>query len=311
MRTDAYRLRVACMERIDTYGAGYFHGRDWLRKAFLAVPREHFVPDRVWWPQRGADGLFPLLDRRVRPRRWIAAVYRPLAALVTQIADGRIRPEDGPTDCAEFTSSISCPAVVVDMLHHLDPRPGDRVLEIGTGTGYNTALLQARVGAGNLDTIEIDEGIAARARTTLGARGAVPRVITGDGEYGHAPGAPYDRLLSTAAVREVPRAWLRQVRAGGVIVTPLDTPFNCDALLRLVCDGAGHATGHLIKGIGFMKLRGQRAPRSYASLGWPPWPSYRVTVGPDEQRITAGAGEDEGPVGSISGTSWCERDACP
>lgn len=280
----AEALRLACAEQLDARAAGHFHDRPWLREAFLAVPREHFVPDRVWSDAVGEDGRSPVLDRTRRPRAWLRAVYRPLALLGTQAADGKVRPEDGPTSEA-FTSSVSCPAVVVDMLHHLDPQPGEKVLEIGTGTGYSTALLAYRVGAGNVVTIEIDAGLAAVAQSNLDKLGIAVKALTGDGELGCPDSAPYDRIISTAAVREVPRPWLEQLAAGGVLLTPIDTPFGCDGLARLVGDGRGEAQGHLVGGVSFMKTRGQRERRSYGELGWPGWVDYQVSAGPDGQRI--------------------------
>ncbi len=171
------------------------------------------------------------------------------------------------------------------MLHHLDPQPGDQVLEVGTGTGYSAALLTCRVGADNLVTVEIDAGLATSARTNLAKLGMTPQVLVGDGEQGWPSGAPYDRIMSTAAVREVPTAWVEQLRPGGVLLTPLDTPFGCDGLLLLTADGHGAADGHLINGVSFMKVRGQRDRRSFRELGWPLWEDYRVRVGPVGQRI--------------------------
>ncbi|WP_225986965.1 methyltransferase domain-containing protein [Streptomyces spectabilis] len=221
-----------------------------------------------------------------RPRQWLRAVYRTRSSLITQIADGEV-PPDGPTGCADFTGSISCPAVVVNMLHHLDPQPGERILEIGTGTGYNTPLLAERVGAFNVTSIEIDETLAERAATALHAPGPAPYLVVGEGEEGYPPGARYDRMISTAAVRQVPQAWIDQVRPGGVILTPLDSPFQCDGLALLVADGDGGANGAFVGAVDFMKTRGQREPRSYAELGWPTWAEHRVTVEEGRQRIRA------------------------
>ncbi|MEV0263004.1 rRNA adenine N-6-methyltransferase family protein [Streptomyces sp. NPDC050617] len=290
---DAGDLRARCADEIEARNGAAF-GQPWLRTAFLTVPREEFVPDRVWWAHPRTDGLYHVIDRAERPRAWLKAAYVPLAALITQIADGRVRAEDGPTDCCAFTSSLSCPAVVVDMLHHFAPQPGDRVLEIGTGSGYNTALLTHR--AGEVVSVEIDRGLAERAAATLRRLGHAPLVVCADGEQGYAAGAPYDRVLSTVAVRAIPPAWPRQVRAGGVIVTPLATPFACDVLCRLVCDGQGGATGILIKSIVFMKTRGQRTEIPFAELGWSPaaasvdlrrtWADYTVTISAlGEQRV--------------------------
>ncbi|MFE7122044.1 rRNA adenine N-6-methyltransferase family protein [Streptomyces sp. NPDC057654] len=287
MTMKAGDLRARCAADIEARLDGaYFTGQPWLRATFLTVPREEFVPGRVWWAHPRTDGLYHVIDRAERPRAWLKAVYMPLAALITQIADGRVRTEDGPTDCSAFTSSISCPAVVVDMLHHLDLQPSNRVLEIGTGSGYNTALLAQQTD--EVTSVEIDRGLAKGAAATLHQLGYAPLVVCADGEQGYAARAPYDRILSTAAVRAIPPAWPRQTRAGGVIVTPLATPFNCDVLCRLVSDGQGGATGTLIKSILFMKTRDQRTERPFAELGWTPtaaavdlrrtWADYEVTI---------------------------------
>ncbi|CAM5674177.1 MULTISPECIES: methyltransferase domain-containing protein [Streptomyces] len=277
-------LREECATGIAAYG--YFDEQEWLRDAFLAVPREHFVPRRVWWPKADDDGRYPVLDRDEQPERWLKAVYRPLTALITQVADGAVRIEDGPTASSDFTSSISCPAVVVNMLRHLAPQAGDRILEIGTGTGYSTALLCERVGAEHVVTVEIQEALAKRAEERLGALGYRPQVVCADGEQGWEPGAPYDRLLSTAGVRQVPPAWLRQVRPGGLIITPLATPMRCDVLAWLRPDGQGGGEGGLIDTVHFMKTHSQRARRPWRELGWPRWPDWSLTVTPEgSQRL--------------------------
>ncbi len=290
----AVELRAACAAEIDGRTVGHFNNRPWLRESFLKVPREHFVPDQVWWPTPREDGLHHVMDRHERPRAWLKGVYRPRASLITQVADGAVRPEDGPTD-APFTSAVSCSAVVVDMLHHLDPGPDDTALEIGTGSGYSTALLAQRVRPENLVTIEIDEELADRARQSLATLGLYPTVVVGDGEAGYPARGPYTRIISTAAVRQVPQAWLDQAAPGAVLVTPLYGPFGHDALLRLVADGHGGGEGRLVTGVAFMKMRGQRrTERSFADLGWPtvegPWPAYadvdyQVSVHDRRQRI--------------------------
>ncbi|WP_167163193.1 methyltransferase domain-containing protein [Streptomyces sp. MBT27] len=290
----AVELRAACAAEIDGRTVGHFNDRPWLREAFLEVPREHFVPDQVWWPTPRGDGLHHVIDRRERPRAWLKGVYRSRASLITQVADGTVRPEDGPTD-EPFTSAVSCSAVVVDMLHYLDAGPDDTALEIGTGSGYSTALLAHRVCPENLVSIEIDEELADRARQALADLGLHPTVVAGDGEAGHPARAPYTRIISTAAVREIPQAWLDQAAPGAVIVTPLYGPFGHDGLLRLIADGHGGGQGRLVTGVAFMKTRGQRrTDRSFADLGWPtvdgPWPAYadalyQVTVQDGHQRI--------------------------
>ncbi|MGW7549840.1 methyltransferase domain-containing protein [Streptomyces rimosus] len=288
MPLTAENLRARCAEEMSHHPRG-FNGCGWLRDAFLTVPREHFVPDRVWWPARGEDGRYRLYDRVRQPRAWLKAVYLPGVPLITQIDDGSVAPT-GPADGA-FTSSISAPGAVVELLRHLAPEPGHTVLEIGTGTGYTTALLAHRAGADHVTTLEIDARLAHHARTRLHALGLRPHAITGDGEHGHPPRAPYDRILATASVRTVPPAWLDQLCPGGLLLAPLDTPFGHDLLLRLEADGPGQAHGRFVAPVEFMRTRAQRTPRPYADLGWPPdatrdqWQHLHVTVGPAGQRI--------------------------
>lgn len=290
----AEELRAQCAGQLAESPRG-FGDCVWLHQAFLDVERERFVPDQVWWAYRGEDGRYPLLDRRLRPRAWLKAVYRPRAALITQFADGAVVP-GAPVDRHEFTSSVSCAAVVVEMLRHLDLAPHHRVLEIGTGAGYTTALLASRTGADRVTTMEIDPALARDATARLRAAGVAVRVVSGDGEGGHPARAPYDRILSTAAVREIPAAWLKQIRPGGVILTPFDTPFGYDVLLKLVADGRGSAAGGPVAMVTFMKVRGQRSPRPYADLGWPAWETWhphRVIIGPSGQHIQPAPPETE------------------
>ncbi|WP_308312487.1 methyltransferase domain-containing protein [Streptomyces sp. ISL-11] len=132
--------------------------------------------------------------------------------VVTQVDDGKV-PAGGTGTVP--TSSISAPDAVFTMLAEADLHPGQHVLEVGSGTSCNAALIEYRVGPGNVTTVEIDPALAEAARTTLRAAGYGTAVITADGEQGHPAAAPYDRLLSTASVLRVPRAWVAQTRPAG------------------------------------------------------------------------------------------------
>lgn len=226
------------------------------REAFLAVPRHAFIPDLVW-EERGHD-LVPF-RRAEDPGRWLRLAYAPHRFVVTQVDDGN---PVGPGLVGEcVSSSASQPNVVALMLGALEVEPGMTVCEIGTGTGYNAALLARRLGAGHVTTIEVDPGIAARARAALSATGfGAVTVVTGDGAHGYPPRAPYDRVLSTAAVGRVPYAWVAQTRPGGQVLTPWGTAYLNGALLSLTVDQDGTASGHLVGNVAFMWLRDQRVP---------------------------------------------------
>jgi len=230
------------------------------RAAFLTVPRHAFIPDLVWRQDRTVAGDRDLVPMRRAddPDGWLELAYAN-DSVNTQVDDGA--PADD--ECGfEVTSSASMPAVVAQMLGALDAQPGMRVLEIGTGTGYNTALLAYHLGAENVVSIEIDPETAEHARRALAAAGfGAVTVITGDGAHGHPPCAPYDRVLATAAAQQVPHAWVAQTRPGGRVLTPWGTSYWPGGLLALTVHGDGDATGRIIGPAAFMWLREQRIPR--------------------------------------------------
>ena len=156
------------------------------RPAFEAVPRHRFIPDLVWREQRT---LIPL-HKSDDPVTWLELAYAN-SPVITQVDDGH---PIGPSLIGnEISSSASKPTVVAQMLTALQTEPGMSVLEIGTGTGYQAALLAHRLGGRNVTSIEIDAAVAAHARKALADAdyGAVT-VVTGDGAAGYPPRAPYD-----------------------------------------------------------------------------------------------------------------------
>lgn len=153
-------------------------------------------------------------------------------------------------------SSASAPGVVAAMLDQLDVEPGHRVLEIGAGTGYNAALLAHLVGsAGAVTTVEYDDGVAQSARQALADAGyGDVTVICGDGEFGYADGAPYDRIVVTAGAWDVPPAWWEQLARGGRLLVPL----RMRGLTRTVAfeREGGILRSRSIEECGFIPLRG-------------------------------------------------------
>ena len=133
-----------------------------------------------------------------------------------------------------------------------------RVLKIGTGTGYNAALLAQRLGSANVTSVEIDPHLAEHARRALRTTGHQLAVITMDGTRGYPPHAPYDRIMSTAAVQQVPYPWVAQTRPGGTILTPWHTAYHDGALASFTVNTDGSAEGRIVGNAAFMFLRDQR-----------------------------------------------------
>ncbi len=258
---DPSRLLAELVDGLSSSGA---LTHEW-RAAFLAVPRHLFVPDLVW--REGEDGSGPQpLRRAEQPDTGLQMVYRD-DPIITQINDGA--PPSVPSGSADptpprrtvYTSSTSMPSVVAEMLTALRPELGMSVLEIGTGTGWNTALLAYRLGSDLVTSVEIDPHTSSHARKALAEAGyGAVTVLTGDGALGHPQRAPYDRVLSTACVYQVPYPWIAQTRAGGLIVTPWGTEYYNGHLLALTVGADGTATGRIVGKTAFMTLRDQRIP---------------------------------------------------
>lgn len=178
------------------------------RRAFEQVPRHRFVPSYF---ERSDDGSWQIVDggRTAHRDHWLDAVYDD-EVLVTQV-----RPTAGS---GLPTSSSSMPSIMAWMLEALDVHDGARVLEVGTGTGYNAALLSHRLGEANVTTIDLDPELVALARQRLAEVGYRPVVVVGDGADGYPTAAPYDRIVGTAAVDRIPPAWIEQLAPGGKVM---------------------------------------------------------------------------------------------
>ncbi|MFE3872791.1 methyltransferase domain-containing protein [Kitasatospora sp. NPDC059146] len=233
------------------------------RGAFEHAPRSAFVPDRIWVEDGDASNGYRLVDKGADPVGWWTEVNSG-RQVVTQLDDGRA---DGP---GVATSSGSMPRLVASMLHHLDVADGDTVLDVGTGTGWTSALLCHRLGDRAVTTVEVDPVVAATAGKHLAAFGLKPCQVVGDGLLGHPAGGPFDRIHSTAAVQRVPLAWIEQTRPGGVVVTPWGTPYANAGLLRLEVGERGRDShGRFVGDVSFMWMRAQR-PHTVTSPDLPP-----------------------------------------
>ncbi|MFV2195570.1 rRNA adenine N-6-methyltransferase family protein [Nocardiopsis sp. LOL_012] len=249
-----------------------------LIEAFRAVPRHRYVPGSGVLTPHGTP-----LNAATNPERWLSAVYTD-DAVGTRVEERRLPRQRGSARAARraavarsATSSSAAPTVLAHILEAADLARGQRVLEIGTGTGWNTALLAHRLGDSAVTSVEVDERLAEAARTTLRAEGYLPAVHHADGYEGWPPDAPYDRITSTCGVRRIPPAWLRQTRPGGLIVCPWGLLEGAGVLTRVTRGRDGSAVGTFRGGVGFVPLRTPGPPR----------PSARDSgQQPDEYRLT-------------------------
>ncbi|MBB4934764.1 protein-L-isoaspartate(D-aspartate) O-methyltransferase [Lipingzhangella halophila] len=269
--------------------------------AMRAAPREHFIPDAARATPMG-DTPGNWIDRATDPAAWREAVYSD-TTILTQI-------DDGDTDLTAETaqrgtpsSSNTAPSLVAEFLELLDPYLGDRVLEVGTGTGWTAALLSVRVGAENVTTVEVDPAVAEQAQANLKRAGYAPHVVVTDGAQGHARGAPYDRVHVTCGVREIPYAWVEQTRPGGVIVTPWMPANMAGHQLRIVVTG-DVGVGRICGEASFMMLREQRFRPPDAA------PDARISESRvDPRRVSyAGSGLRVALAGLIPGVSFSGLD---
>ncbi len=180
---DAARARL-----VDILGASGRPLSRPIQAAFAEVPRHVFVPE-------------------VGP----SAAYRDEAFVI------KCGPDGMPI------SSSSQPAMMAIMLQQLGLEPSHRVLEIGTGSGYNAAVMSAVVGKrGRVVSVDIDPEMVARARSSLAGAGYdAVTVRCADGGYGDPAGAPFDRIIVTAGAWDIAPAWFQQLAPGGRLVLPL------------------------------------------------------------------------------------------
>jgi protein-L-isoaspartate(D-aspartate) O-methyltransferase len=196
-----------------------------LEAAFRAVPRHIFLPDLT--PEEA---------------------YTDEALPVKRDADGNV------------ISSSSQPTMMALMLRQLALQPGHNVLEIGAGTGYNAALIQHLVGSeGVVTSVEIDGELVELAQRSLQRLGlGRVRIVHADGAGGYAPRAAYDRIIATAGVWDIPRAWVQQLKPHGLIVAPLWLDaMQLSAALHLEDAGTLFSSSNLP--CGFIRLRGSGA----------------------------------------------------
>ncbi|MFC4470903.1 ATP-grasp peptide maturase system methyltransferase [Streptomyces xiangluensis] len=251
---DSAPQRHALADRLEAAGALKSPG--W-RAAVEAVPRELFLHPGVFLPAEGGHWR-PVTALGTDPKEWLEIAYSD-QSLATQL-DGHLTADQiAGLVTGVPTSSSTTPVTVVGMIEDLEVTDGSTVLEIGTGTGYSTALMCHRLGEDNVTTIEVDPQVAARADAALEEAGFSTWTVTGDGLLGHPPRAPYDRVIATCAVRRIPYTWIRQTKPGGIILATVGSWPYGTGLAKVTVNEDGSAEGRIIGRSSFMQARSQAA----------------------------------------------------
>jgi protein-L-isoaspartate(D-aspartate) O-methyltransferase len=192
------------------------------------------------------------------------ALADPVMAAMARVPRHRFVPphlehlayDNGPLPIGEG-QTISQPFIVALMTDLLDPKPGATVLEIGTGSGYQAAVLAALVA--KVYTIEIVEPLGQRARRLLqelGYRNVEVRI--GDGYRGWPEAAPFDAIIVTAAPTEIPRPLMDQLTPGGRMVIPTGRTREVQHLLVVEKQGDGTSTTRRTLPVRFVPLTRER-----------------------------------------------------
>ena len=214
-----------------------------LLERFFSRGQKPGEPDEVW------------LDPAEPSTECLRTIYSD-SALVTRFSGGLP------------TSSTSQPTLVAQMLELVELAPGQRVLEIGAGTGYNAALIQEIVGeTGHVTTIDIQEDVVAQTSRLLQAAGyGQIEVIVKDGAVGHQLNAPYDRIVATVGCPDISFSWADQLAEGGFMLIPLQHGGEGFNPLARVWKERERVLGKFVGFSGFMSIQGELATEQKLSF---------------------------------------------
>lgn len=213
----------------------------------------------IFQEQRRVMVAHDIQGRGVRDRQVLAAMGKVPRHL---LVDERYRVDayaDHPLPIGEG-QTISQPYVVALMTEALELRPTDRVLEIGTGSGYQAAVLAEIVK--EVYSIEIRKGLAERAKARLKELGyAKVQVRYGDGYFGWKEQAPFDAIIITAAVNHIPPPLILQLKEGGRMILPLGSTVFSQTLTLVTKKKGGELDVRQLSPVAFVPMTGEAQKR--------------------------------------------------
>ena len=240
-RSVTYLIALALMLISSSLVAGE-EGYDRERKALLEEIREDVRRTQAYTSVRRLDERVLDVIGRVPRHEFVAEGYRPQAY------------ENRPLPIGHG-QTISQPYIVALMTELLAPEPGDVILELGTGSGYQAAVLAELVR--QVYTVEIIDALAGDAKTRLSRLGYDNvEVRQGDGYYGWSEHAPFDGIIVTAVGSRIPPPLIEQLKPGGVMILPVGGRFTAQHLVLLNKDDAGEITTRQILPVSFVPLTG-------------------------------------------------------
>jgi protein-L-isoaspartate(D-aspartate) O-methyltransferase len=213
------------------------------------VARQQMVLSQLTTPSRGITNARVIMSMCTVPRHeFVPAASRAQAY------------QDRPLPIG-YGQTISQPFIVAFMTQELEPKPTDRVLEIGTGSGYQAAVLATIVA--EVYSIEIVEDLAARAAADLKRLGYTNvHVRAGDGYKGWSEAAPFDAVIVTCAPERVPQPLVDQIKDGGRVVIPVGPLANQE--LVLLRKHKGKLERHAVLPVQFVPMTGKAQEKPQA-----------------------------------------------
>jgi protein-L-isoaspartate(D-aspartate) O-methyltransferase len=235
----------------------------WLAVALTLLPAGAVVadPDYPEARERMVETIRSLAESDRAPLGSVG-IDQSVLAVMQQVPRHEFVPEEVREEAYEnrplpigYGQTISQPYIVALMTDLLDPDKGDIVLEVGTGSGYQAAVLAPLVD--RVSTIEIVRPLAERAAKRLDALGYDNVTVRqGDGYYGWRDHAPYDGIIVTAAASHIPPPLIDQLKPDGRMIIPVGPAFMAQNLILVEKDGQGQVHTRVLLPVAFVPLVG-------------------------------------------------------